>query len=229
MKKLFFFGFLYGTALAVVGQSPKGSDAQTDLVLIQNGMGMFRSFDNRYKGIDGFPTLFQSYQKGKIKMSAGQIIEIDSINLDIVGNELLVKRNNVETVVNKSMVEEFEVWIQTSWVKFIKKRDMSGRITFFAVLLEGKYNLVRLDNKSLIEPTSTGAYSNGALAPRFDESKKYYLIFNGNLIEIRNRKQFLSLFSDHSEVIDNFIKSEDLTIKSENDLIALVSYINKLV
>jgi hypothetical protein len=222
MRKLFLLCFFISEVAC--SQSPIGNDAQADLVLMQNGTGMFRSFDNRYKGIEGFPTLFQKYQTGRIKMVSGKIFAVDSMNLDIVSNELLVKRNNIGTIVDKNMVDEFEI----GDTKYLNVEDITGENNFYALLLDGKYRLLKRDIKFFMEPSNKGAYSNGALSARFEESKKYYVIFDGNLNEIRNKKQFVGQFSSEAKIIEDYMRKGGLSVKTEKDLLEIFKFINEL-
>lgn len=222
MRGIFFLVFFI--SLITRAQSPVGNDAQIDLALMDHGTGMFRSFDNRYKGLEGFPTLFKHYQSGKIKMSTGKVFMVDSVNLDIVSNELLVKRNNIETIVNKKMVDEFEIGNS----KYVRLEDQIGEISFYVFLLNGKYKLLRRDIKNLVEPSNNGAYSNGSLSARFDESRRYYILFDGGLIEVRSKKQVAMLLPEHTKKVDQYMRESNFTIKKEENLLNLIRYINGL-
>src|SRR5690349_21223245 len=61
---------------------------------------MFRSFDNRYEGIRGYPTLFEDFIEGSIELKNGASGKNLDINLDIVTGELLLKSRTM----NKIMV-----------------------------------------------------------------------------------------------------------------------------
>ncbi len=68
MRKIFQLFLVLLSASSTYAQL-QGADSQANLSSLSGGGGMFRSFDNRVKGVEGSPLLFEKYLSGKIMNS----------------------------------------------------------------------------------------------------------------------------------------------------------------
>jgi hypothetical protein len=230
MKKVVTILFVLG-GFAGFAQAPQpmdGRDSNVNMRDMSSG-GMFRSFDNRFKGIQGYPTLFELYHPGQIIMVSGMKVDSDSVNLDVYNNDLLVKRNRIETIVNKTMVAGFSIETPQAIRYFTKLRDNDGTNSFYEVLAKGKINLFKRTVKTIKGPTKVDAYSNGNLYSEFEEKAKLFIQkTDGSLVEIKNKKNLIETFPDQEAFITKFIKENKTNIRKESDCVDLIKFVNTL-
>ena len=206
-----------------------GQDAQGNVNDLAGG-SMFRSFDNRFKGIEGYPTLVKAYCPGQIIMKSGKKVKYDSVNLDIYSNDLLVKRNNDISVFNRSLVKEFSIETDETTLTFVKLKNLEGKETFYGVLAGGKVKLLKHSYKTIAGPTNSGAYSSGRTYSIFEEKSKIYVQKeSGELFELKNKKNLLSQFTDKEEEISKFMKNNRINLNNESESGKLIEFINTIL
>ncbi|HEY9048633.1 MAG TPA: hypothetical protein VIN08_22155 [Ohtaekwangia sp.] len=207
-----------------------GSDGLSNLESISSGSSMFRSFDNRFKGIEGYPTIFENYVPGKIILTRGKAVVHPLVNYDIYSNELLVKRNDQEVIVTRNMVKSFVLLQEADSLFFVKVRLPQGEV-FCEELVAGKIKLYKFNVKTVRQASNTGAYSAGKTYSQFEEAVKYYWQAEGkDIAEIKNKK---SLIGDLKTIygIDpaTFIKDNDINLKDAADVRKLFEYIDSKI
>lgn len=215
---------LFGiTGLTVQAQD---AFAQSNLQSLASGNSMFRSFDNRYKGVLGFPTLLEQYAPGRINFVSGKIVDFPQVNYDIVSDELLVMRNSSEMVLNKHTVLSFIL----DSVEFKKVKLLSGE-TFAQILVSGKSQLFWKPEKVVKAPTNTGAYSPGNNHSELEAVNKYFWQApDGSVFEIKNKKNLVSDIKNSSGVdLESFVKVNKLNIKNPAHLNVIFSHLNGLL
>lgn len=191
---------------------------------------MFRSFDNRFKGMDGSPLLFAKYLPGIITMTGGKTVKHDQVNFDAYANELLVMRNGVETVVAKSMITGFLLMHNFDSLNFVIVRDGEGKV-FMREVVIAEIGLFEKSYKSVKQPNNTGAYSSGNTYGEFIDEKDYYWKAMDNDVAhlIKNKKMFLADFSEIEKELSAYLKENKVSFKKEEDLIALIAYTNRML
>lgn len=203
----------------------EGFDGNTNLT--SSDMSMFRSFDNRYEGIRGFPTLFENFTEGTVELKNGATAKRVDINVDIVAGELLLKSRTINKVLA----------VQTNKVKsfiFIDKAD--GDMEFINVdglgfcqeMYAGKLKLYLKRTKYVEKANYGGAYSDNAR--RYDEfvAEDKYFIVKGDAApeEIKlTRKTVEKIFPDKSDEIRGYYKSNKPDLKNTDDIVLLFRFL----
>ena len=208
----------------------EGQDAQGNVTDMASG-SMFRSFDNRFRGIEGFPTLYKSYCPGQITMITGKKVSYDSVNLDIYSNDLLVKRNNAESVFNRGLAKEFTMESEDEGtITFIKLKGIDGSESFFRMLASGRVKLLKHSYKTIAGPTNSGAYSTGRTHSIFVEKSKVYVQKdNDEMFELKNKKILLAQFPEKENEISTFIKDQKVNLKDEFEAVQLIEFMNTIL
>jgi hypothetical protein len=202
-----------------------GSDALTNINDLAGG-SMFRSFDNRFKGIKGTPALYAIYKKGLIQAASGKWFTNDSINYDAFNDDLLVKHKGLEAIVSKDFVKQFII-IDHDSLKFIKKELPGGEMSFVRMIVNYDIKLFAKESKVISEPRNTGAYSAGRSYSEFEIKKSFFLESKHfGIKEFKTKKDILTNFQSKQAEIDLFIKNNKINVKKEGDLILLVQYLN---
>jgi hypothetical protein len=212
----------------ITGFTAQAQDAfaQSNLQNLASGSSMFRSFDNRYKGVLGFPTLLEQYAPGRITFVSGKVVDHPQVNYDVVSDELLVMRNGAEMVIDKQSVVSFIL----NSIEFKKVRLLSGE-TFAQTLISGKSQLFRKPEKVVKEPTNTGAYSSGNKYSELEAVDKYFWQApDGSVFEIKSKKTLLSDIKNSSGVdLQQYVKDNKLNIKNPSHLEFIIKYLNGLL
>lgn len=203
------------------------ADAHLNLNAMSSGSSMFRSYDNRFKGIEGNPFIFEEYLSGRILMKTGKVYSQDKINYDAYKNDIIVIHKGNELFMNKGIIKGFELFYGGDTLVF-KKIEQGGNNDFFVqVLLDSPICLLKKTEKTIVAPTNTGAYSSGKLNSEFHTKQKYYwLLKEGSLQEIKSKRDFLSEFSASDKELELFMKKNKLDLKTESDLLQIFSYLN---
>jgi hypothetical protein len=205
----------------------EGSDGFSNMESIGSGNSMFRSFDNRFKGIVGQPLLYEKYLPGRIYMTSGRVVDHPRVNFDAYTNDLLVKRDNAEVVVNKNMVKKFSILFDEDSVHF-EKLQVMGRADFYQPLAKGAFSLYQRTAKIIRGPTNTGAYSSGTNHSEFNAIVRYYWRdASGVLYEIKNKKAFVDDFKGKSKFnIEAYLKRNKTNFRDAEHLIKMFAAIN---
>lgn len=224
--KSFFSGIFMLLAFATRAQVD-AADAQFNLNAMSSGSSMFRSYDNRFKGIEGNPFIFEEYQSGRILMKTGKIYFQDKINYDAYKNDIIVIHKGNELFLNKGIIKGFELFVGADTLTFRKIVQGGNNDFFVQVLVDAPISLLKKTEKTIVAPTNTGAYSTGKLNSEFETKQKYYwLLKEGSLKEIKNKRDFLSQFSASDKELEVFMKKNKLDLKTEGDLLQIFSYLN---
>lgn len=228
MKNYLTFLFLISMPTLALSQT-EGFDGFSNLM--SSNTSMFRSFDNRYEGVTGQPTLFENYVTGRVITKNGVKYNNVQINFDAYQNELVVlNRQKKPVIVNSAEIDSFMMVnpLDKSPLHF-KKISVEGKIVYAQLLTNGKAKLFKQPGKKLERATYTGAYNqNGKRFDEFVETTEYYFQVEGNdLSKLGRTKKFLSrIIPGKEKEIDKWL-SKNKT-KSDEDLKRLFEYINSL-
>jgi hypothetical protein len=208
---------------------PQGSDGGSNIQDLAGG-GMFRTFNNRFKEVEGHPTLFEKYVPGKIYLKDGRNLVQALVNYDVMTDEVLVMRDKFEMVIQKHLVTKFVLLAGADSLFFVKVVTPEAT-RFVEILIDGPVQLYKANIKTLEGATHTGPYSSGDLNDKFEDSVQYYWQKKGGtgpLIQIKSKKMLLSgLQEAMGQDYSDFAKENKLSMKQENDLMKLVNHINR--
>lgn len=98
--------------------------------------------------------------------------------------------------------------------------------TFYQIMSEGETLLAKRITKKIIE---SRPYGSATMIKTFDEVQTYYVIKTGLPFKIRkDKKSLLAALGSYNYELEKFIKTSQLNLKSDNDLITLINYYNNL-
>lgn len=187
---------------------------------------LFSLKDTRKNGIEGSSYLFQTWDKGLVKIKGADVLTIDSLNFDTYANSLIfLYKGQIYNVLNNGKIEYFIL----NGDKFLNLKTDKGE-SFFEILTTGdRINLLKLYKCEVI----VGKSSNGILPEikdKFSIITEYYTIKkNDNIQRYKNSKKSLyNLLFDKNGEIRKYIKENNLKIKRQNDLIKIFDYYNML-
>jgi hypothetical protein len=228
MKNFVLIAMLLCSVIAY-GQS-NVAEAESNTESISGGNSMFRSFDSRDKKLRGTLNIFEDYLPGVIELTDGKEIEFDRMNYDGYYDALIISRKRQEQVVTTMMVEGFYVIDDPDTLFFDRMLRPDDKMGFYQRLsLNEHISLYKKHVRSLEQPTYNGAYSTGKQYAELVPVSKYF-VRDGTFRprEFKNKKTFLELFPNEEVQLNKFIKEKKIDFKKEQDLISLVTYLDKV-
>jgi hypothetical protein len=148
------------------------------------------------------------------------------VNLD--GGAFLVPTKNVSGFVIKEVNQNTNEIIDHTF--FYKKvEDKPGR-TIVEKIVEGStYQLYILHKVEYLEANYVPALDAGSLSAKIIKKRRYCLQIGERILEIPARKKQATNFFENYPSASNYIKKHKMKIKSEEYLIGLVNFMNKLI
>jgi len=210
-------------------------DAQENLFKIGGGdarRGVVRKFDNRYEGVKGSPFYFDYWAEGVIITQKGQQLENVKLKYNLHEDELIINRSNAgQYYFPKNKIKSFilkEKLLGTN-IHFIKNQHPKKKEEFqyYRIIFAGTVNLVEYTKVIFEKADFEGGYSSNK---RYDEFKKYPSIYYFSASSPQPSKLKTSanaiskLFPDHNSEIKNYIISNGLDCKNEQNLIKVFHY-----
>ena len=188
-------------------------------------------FERRYTDVQGSPYLTDDWQKGAVKFSNGQIHKDVDLKYDQAAEQLIFKGEKGAPLTFIHPVKEFTLLKNngTGVIVFrngYKPVDGAASNTFYQVLTDGETALLKRSFKKIQE---NKPYNSATTVKTFVDVNDYYLVKNGSLIKVkRDAKDILPNLTDYTTELQTFIKKNRLNLKSEADLILLITYYNSL-
>ncbi len=211
-----------------LAQGLDGLEGQTNLQMLGGNSLTARTFDNRYDGVEGFPTLVKDFVRGRIIMNKNQVLKADFINYDVFNDEVFVNKSGKELIVSRANVQSFELDVNGTTLIFSKEKNAEGEIGYYQVLTSGNFSLFIKHKKVFRKADYQGAYSANRTKDEFtDEQKFYWSKDNLDLLKLKNKKSLLNELGDSSDKAEKFIKENNIKIDSQDDLLRLFQYLNE--
>ena len=183
----------------------------------------------KYSGVKGSPFAFETEMKGLVTTDKGSY-EVENLKYNCYDNVLQYTKNE----------EVFEITDAILFFQFYAKpgdavptinfeRGFTGSgikaDQFARVLSNGKTKFIRLDTKSLTEMNEI----NAGVIKTFADVTKWYIVrgSSASLVKL-NKTDITALLTDHADEVQQFINSQSLNLKKEEDCSKLIKYYNSL-
>jgi hypothetical protein len=168
------------------------------------------------------------YEKNKL-------IEGFPARYDIKLDELEVKGRKEVKVLEGRKVKSF-MWIdsvRTEPFYFVNARDFKldgiPLTGFFEVLVDGNTALFKKTNITVKKADYNVTLSMGSRDDKILKTPSYYLADGARISEIPgSKKKFLQLLKSKAEQVEKYMDENNLSVKKEEELIAICKYYNSL-
>lgn len=188
-----------------------------------------------------------------VTYSLNEIEGLPYFSNDFVNGEIYTKNDSVKSLINyNAFLDAFEFKRNQNTyilvnnfdirsIKFIDKtfkyleytnQNIENKYGYFEELIgEGKCKLYKKYKKSFVEPVVPETPFHEPKPAKFSDLEIIYYILSENektLIELNteSNKRFVKAFADNSEVILEYIKSSNLKINNEINIINIINYFN---
>jgi hypothetical protein len=209
---------------------PNTAETASNLKSMQDGGGMFRSFDSRAKDTKGSLKVFEEYLPGGVTMNNDQEFEFNRMNYDGYYDVVLVIRKKEEQVATTMMVKSFYIVDVTDTLHFDRLLRTDNRMGYYQRMTEGKN--VKLYKKlftTLEQATYTGAYSLGKTHAELVPGYTYYTQ-EGSMRprEFKSKKDLIELFPNEKEKLQAYLKEHKTDFKKDAEVVALIEYLDSI-
>lgn len=199
-----------------------------------SGTGSVRTFDNRYEGTRGTPYVLEEWVPGEVLMKNDQRIIIKELNYNCYDNEVayLDPSSGAVMLINKYTIERFHLTPGGDTLLFVPVKLDDENVPIFAQLLyEGKSTLYKVFGKEFVKANYEGGYSADRKYDEFADKSSLHISTEDvpALTKVRkSKKQVLAALPGADKELSAFIKSENLDLKYEEDLVRLLRYYDSL-
>jgi hypothetical protein len=181
-----------------------------------------------YENIDGSPYLVKDYEKGKVYLESGEILE-GEFRFDLYANAIqFINKGSRYVLAYPEKISMIE--LNGNILTYIDyKIDAGIDHGYFITLVKGYYSLYILKSKTLKDPEPTKPYQQARPARFLDHKDYYYIKIGENPAErVRNKKEIIKICGEKGKEVEMYIKEEKINVKNVDDLTKLVTYINKI-
>jgi hypothetical protein len=193
-----------------------------------------RSFVNKYADINGSAYLFPNFKFATIVLKDGRAYRNVNARLNLVEHEVnFIASNGEEGYIGKGMVSSIafndttkegmkEYLFQTGFSAI----DNQTAIHFYQVIVSGKMSLLKSINKSIDERVNE---LSGEKSKEFAVRENLYILTGGILKRVKkDAGYFISTMADQKDKVSQYIQTNKLNFKSEDQLKKLLEFYNAL-
>ncbi len=185
-----------------------------------------------YEDIKGDPYLFRDFQKGVLSVLNDQKFDVE-IRYDLYANQMHLKnKDQIYAIIHPEKVQLIEAgdykFIYSAYLNSPKDDEPSSS-SYFILKTGGKCTLLVKKNIRIQDAELPTLYQ-AAKPAKFVLTADTYFLKNdgGSAVQIRNKKDLLTVLKDKSDAVKSFISSNKLGVKEIEDLAKIVAYYNSL-
>ncbi len=250
MLNAYFSLLIFGFSLTAIAQQTDSQLTNTARDLI-NLNGFKINANNVNTGLFGIkgpkgnligdPYLDSTWRTGSIKLykkigppgREGDSIANVPLRLDLFVNELEIQipsTNDTRVLAGDYIrfftLEGLERRIFLNVNQFRSEDNMKG---FVELIKAGRLSLVELTKLSIIKPTYNDAMALGTKDTKIVKNSQYFVVKGNTLISIgTSKKKLLDAMADRADDVEEFIKTNKLSLKSRSDITKVFAYYNSL-
>ncbi len=182
-----------------------------------------------YSNTIGSPYLVNDWSDGSVSLNNGKVYQNISLKYNEKDDELYFKNDKNEPMVFNDLVKSFTIQVDNR-VHFYRNGYPDGlgitNKSYLDVLVNGKVEFLKHNSKTVIDSKD---YTSAVVNRRFMEITKYYLFISSKIYLLKkDQKYLLSLLHDKEVEVSKLIKDNNLSMKSEADIVKIVNYYNSI-
>lgn len=177
------------------------------------------AFQSTKRKIEGSRFVLNDFEKNGKVFIKGQAYTTTGLNIDILNNDVVFKLTNDSILIlEKSVIDSLNIGVQ----KFKKKTDN----TLYEVLWQKKDKILYKTYSCHVQKGHTNVMKGTTENDKYKIYSLYYFKKKGSMEEIfqPNKKAIINLLGKNQKQVKKFIKSNNLNIKSDQDLIKVLDY-----
>lgn len=192
-------------------------------------------FDIRYEGVKGTYYLIPMWLEADLYGNAGKLVARHvPIKYDALNKEVIQRNSEKDTIA--VYPSAFTLYDQIKSYNFVHRPTFtttSGKKipnTYLQVLFLNRIGFYKNFTKSLLPADYKQPYSDNRPYDSFEEKTEYFLAKeNGEMELIKlNQKSILQTLQDQKKALEIYIKTNQLDLKKEVDVVSLLAYYESL-
>jgi hypothetical protein len=197
--------------------------------------GTLQPFDTRYEGVKGTYYLIPMWLEGDLYGTTGKLVARHvPIKYDALNKEVIQRNTEKDTIA--VYPSAFTIYDQSNSYHFIHRLGFtttSGKKipnTYLQVLFVKRLGFYKNYTKSLLAANYKQPYSENRPYDSFEEKIEYFLAKeNGEIEQVKlNQKSILQNLPDQKQALETYIKTKQLDLKKEADVVDLLGYYESL-
>ena len=181
----------------------------------------------------GTPYLFDYWTTGTVDVN-GETYVLEQVKLDLIEKALEVIFDGEQKYIDAYRFSRFTLYDQVSnkalhftnanLYKINGKRMDSG---IMKVTQVGTYNILTLMKARLVRPSQSQLINGVDPRPKVVKENSIYLEHEGVLFPVRKKKDLEKALRRHQGKLKRYLKEHKLNVKSEEELVGLLVYIQQ--
>lgn len=239
MKNHLLFSLLI---VLIITSAPNNIHAQDQIVNVSEFVdnATTRIYTTGTKDVEGSPFLMDSFVPGRVVLQDGKMSDVLMLNYDSYLNEVLFKNEDGDIlVIGHRNIKEF-VFLTTNRAGIDKRFNYSVRkpelglkeLTPVEILFEGENSdlkLFTIHKTNLSEGTRPNPLTGKVVDRYISKSNTYIQKPDGSTEELnrlRINRVINTLEKEHRNMLESYVEENDLSNRSSEDLIELLSYLD---
>ncbi len=232
MKKILFTGLCAFMTITVFSQANYGYfDMHARTIDINEKSLAFGLTEAEFESIKDEAYTNPNFVEGNIYQENQLMKSYVPMRYNSFADEIEIKKNmSDENYFALTKDPNIFVKMRNDIYVFVPHQDGKDKGGYFNVLNDGKtYDLYKRTTSIFREPQKARTSYERDSPPSFEKTVKYYLVQNGTFMEMPSSKsKVLKVMNSKKDEIKAFIKSNNLDIDKEADLIKVVAYFDSL-
>ena len=181
----------------------------------------------------GSPFFKEQWFSAKLFDADGNRYSCRTVRLNLLDNEINFLDSKGTELIARSPIKQLQLTDTVSGKSYlfvlgdrIHTAEKEQAHTWLQVLVNDKVSLCRQQKKSIHDNIT---YGTSTTEEDILTNDIYFVQMNSSFVRVRTWQDFVQLFADKKNDIDQFVHSHHLKGKSEDDYVQLVQYYNSLV
>lgn len=189
----------------------------------------------KYEDIKGTAYLYPSWATGTLTEKNGKVYSNLLLKYDSYKDRVELNQDGQILEVSALEYPKFTLTFAEPGTNDVMKHSFStgfdipgfSRTNYFDLIYQGRFTLLRKYKTSFVEENVT-SYGTSDAQKSFQLNKLYFVIDQDKISkEVKlNKKSILEAFPLQSERIEAFLKEQKMKVKSESDLIKIITFLD---
>ena len=198
-----------------------GAVAQTDEEKLEAG---------EYAGVSGNPYFIKDWSDGVIRFTSGKVTDKFKLKFNAAQNRLIIQFNGAAFAA-ESRIQEFVMYTKNKKDSFLFKKgfpktERGDNETFYLVLERGPATLLRLATKDIVQEKEL---IDAKVSRHYQDVDLFFLLRDGVMHKVdTDNNPVQNILSDRRDELKNFIKEQQLKMRTQEDMVKVVRKYNSL-
>ena len=182
------------------------------------------------KLVEGTPFFKDEWMKGNVVVNGGTQYSGIYLKLDLFDNEVHFQDQKGTEMIATTRIQKI-ILLDTAMQQlynFVNGEFIQANVRikgWYQLLTEGKATLLKKFSKQLHE---LRPYGSATVEQTIFTSPRYYILHDGTFTEIKKIKEMADILTDKRDEVAQYIKTNNLSGKTDGDFEKLVNYYNEL-